>query len=1311
MTTFMRRILPILVIVGVLVSLTPGKVTAQSPWFSINPSSGPAGVGVIISGGGSFTPDQKGQILWDDGSYLGDAIIDGKGYPSGSFYIPGTAGPGVYDIILETDLEKAAASFTVIANKPTDTQEPVPIPYIKDFSLNPQTILAGDCATLYWSVSNAQSVMIFGDFGSQPVDASGSLKVCPPITTTYRISADGYKGADPPTVSASRELTVISNVTDTPSSTPSMTPNKFPGYINTPTFTPSRTPTKFPGLGIMPSITRTSTNALESPPPPPSGSTQITGNNIAPMQPIFDNQMSILGGSVSRVQRGSPCSGLNLGGVTTVIGFDDAPVGRLTDWYGGVTFGSDRAFVGIPPVSTHSGNHAVSSSFDTYNNLGSVNQPILVSFTHPVIAVGMYLGREAPSQYANESVVAVLTGYGATAGGTAGVVAQNEIDLPGQPTNIDRCLSISAPTGQPIRSVTLEYINSAGYSVYDRRWMDDLTFVYQSYVSSPDRPPVATITRPESSATITTDAVNLQFDITEDIGLNPTNGVTISINGSSNLINLPFVRDVTNPVHYQATTSLLRSFLRPFNTNTVRVVATDTAGQTGEAQVAFNFQPASAVDIIVEEVEVTQATQYFPDNHIPMYTNKPTLVRVYARILSGPTTLNGISGALCLGITRDSGCSNPIHPFSPVTLHSVASTTLSDLRNDLNLTLNFLVPMDWLRASEDPLNMTVYVNYNQENVQECCYENNFRSTNVYVSAGKLLNILILGINANGYHADLDFIGDLAAGLKDVYPVSRVQLYHQNELYYNLGTWDFCGTPPISGWANLSARLWILAQTAFYSTPDLHWFGLVPYEAISEPDYCSQDGIGVLPGPVAAGGSTSTDILGTIMRTAHELGHNYGLHHASSYGGADDPDPNYPDANGNIDQVGVNVRTSRLYRTTAGEVMSYHTASERWISAYNYEALSYDINTVAYNPFRSLRLISITRQTEPVGYLLGSGSITQQGIAFTSSFFKMVGQNPAWDGLPSGPYTMELQDVKGKVLFSRAFNVWQIGEAPSDLGEFSFIVPWFDGTTAVVFKHDGVEIGRRTASPHVPEVTVLSPNGGETWGGTGQQIISWTADDPDGEPLTYLVQSTCDNGKTWNPLGSELTETRLTVNLANMPGGKACMIRVLASDGINTGEGVSKGLFTVADKPPELFISNPQENNKLSPGWPVILLAQGTDVEDGSLPVGAMTWTSNRDGNLGSGDYLIASTQNMSPGDHTITLTGVDSNGQTASYTTQINLVAPPAAAVAESVISVKPLIPLWVIFVAGIVASGLIILTTVLIFLISRWKRRTNARP
>jgi len=162
-----------------------------------------------------------------------------------------------------------------------------------------------------------------------------------------------------------------------------------------------------------------------------------------------------------------------------------------------------------------------------------------------------------------------------------------------------------------------------------------------------------------------------------------------------------------------------------------------------------------------------------------------------------------------------------------------------------------------------------------------------------------------------------------------------------------------------------------------------------------------------------------------------------------------------------------------------------------------------------------------------------------------------------------------------------------------------------------------------------------------------------------------------------------------------------MIRLLASDGLNTSEDFPDGLLTVAAKPPQLYIGNPQDETTLPDGWPVILHAYGTDLEDGPLPPEtSFDWASDRDGQMGTGEWLIASSQNMSLGDHVITLTGTDSDGQKSTYTTKITVTAGEPAAVA------KQSLPLWLL-VAGIaLAAGLVAAGVTAVVLVLRRRRK-----
>ena len=66
---------------------------------------------------------------------------------------------------------------------------------------------------------------------------------------------------------------------------------------------------------------------------------------------------------------------------------------------------------------------------------------------------------------------------------------------------------------------------------------------------------------------------------------------------------------------------------------------------------------------------------------------------------------------------------------------------------------------------------------------------------------------------------------------------------------------------------------------------------------------------------------------------------------------------------------------------------------------------------------------------------------------------------------------------------------------------------------------------------------------------------------------------------------------------------------------------------------------------------IVLQGTGQDLEDGTLPDENLTWSSNKQGGLGSGPSL--GMNSLQPGLHIITLTATDSFGAKSSSTVQV----------------------------------------------------------
>ena len=200
------------------------------------------------------------------------------------------------------------------------------------------------------------------------------------------------------------------------------------------------------------------------------------------------------------------------------------------------------------------------------------------------------------------------------------------------------------------------------------------------------------------------------------------------------------------------------------------------------------------------------------------------------------------------------------------------------------------------------------------------------------------------------------------------------------------------------------------------------------------------------------------------------------------------------------------------------------------------------------------------------------------------------------------------------------------------------------------KYNRTESVARTVSAHAPTVTVVSPNGGETWPTSSIQTIVWNGSDLDGDSLTYNVLYSA-NGSTWVPVGTGITATQLAVNTAELAGGTAARVRVVATDGINTSRDESDATFTVGRKGPSAFILAPEADARFMPDTPLWLQGYAYDLEDGTFPDSAYRWTSNRDGDLGTGASNLVT---LSSGPHVITLMVTDSDGNTAIKTIRLS---------------------------------------------------------
>jgi len=399
--------------------------------------------------------------------------------------------------------------------------------------------------------------------------------------------------------------------------------------------------------------------------------------------------------------------------------------------------------------------------------------------------------------------------------------------------------------------------------------------------------------------------------------------------------------------------------------------------------------------------------------------------------------------------------------------------------------------------------------------------------------------------------------------------------------------------------------------------------------------------------------------------AHEIGHVY-------LGGHEEVDDDPL-------SCGVYLPEGYVYDFIKGRV-DYVKANSSWINFMGDPYCQYELGAVivrpwvsptAYNTILQARQTAWDTPTRPQVVSLGHNSKPQTvnwraeapftQVLYLSGYIdngKLVVLPPQIldtgevGSYPTGEYTANLEAADGSILASASFSMnYEKGENEADNpGMFSVEIPYPEGVARLAIVKDNTEQYALNKSANTPTLSVDQPGGGNQV--EGETAIDWNASDGDGDTLTYNVYYSTDKGISWQLLALDWPSPNLTIDGSLLPGSNEAIIRVSASDGLNTSSADSPP-FIVPKHAPTVSILPPDLEAELwVAGHPNLLAATADDVEDGWLPGEAYQWTSNKDGPIGQGNTLYAA---LSAGTHIVTVTVTDSDGQQASASVTINV--------------------------------------------------------
>ena len=204
-------------------------------------------------------------------------------------------------------------------------------------------------------------------------------------------------------------------------------------------------------------------------------------------------------------------------------------------------------------------------------------------------------------------------------------------------------------------------------------------------------------------------------------------------------------------------------------------------------------------------------------------------------------------------------------------------------------------------------------------------------------------------------------------------------------------------------------------------------------------------------------------------------------------------------------------------------------------------------------------------------------------------------------------------------------------------------------------NDNNVFGKIYISDNAPTASIDTPEVGQTFEGDKVEL-SWIGSDADGDTLTYRVFYSANDGESYDVVELDTTETSLTLDRSILPGSDNARFKVSVSDGARSTYSESPA-FSVKANPPSVRIITPSDNGIFVGRQGFLLNASGYDREDSILPSSAFQWHSSIDGELGQGNNISLSAEELTPGTHDITVKATDTSGMVATATHNIEIKA------------------------------------------------------
>lgn len=577
-------------------------------------------------------------------------------------------------------------------------------------------------------------------------------------------------------------------------------------------------------------------------------------------------------------------------------------------------------------------------------------------------------------------------------------------------------------------------------------------------------------------------------------------------------------------------------------------------------------------NVSLQALEITQVVQDL--NHsVPLIAKKPTVVRAYFDRPAGSSPIT-IRGVLRVG-TSATGTSQTIASLNKVVVNPADNGNLRAKRENLSLSLNFLLPASAITAGQRHFSIRTV---NEAGSGQAVPVTNPSARTVrFLKTPPLRVRLILLRYSTGSPPEVHLPTTLdralvKSWLKRAYPVAEVILSEVTVDSNN--AWEF-NCDQVNAQLSAIRNLDVSNGGVDHRT---HYYGLVADgNGANFMRGCAA--IPVTPNPAAVGsGPTGAADFGWDedgsygdWYTGHELGHTFGRWHPGSGCGESSNDPNFPYPDGQISDsngtfVGFDAGDNALGLPMAAlpgaqwhDVMTY--CSRQWLSYYTYNAIRDRL--VAEDALGSGLAADdagaefVANAAATLEVMMDSGDfINVIGIVnLTRETGKIEYVNPVSkvlvpESVDESPVTIREKNSDNEVLREIPAQIKLNSCANPDEDQTAivdFVTPYNPEIAALELLINGKIVD--TFSPgalETPNISLLSAVSADT-----STELAWDAAADADSNIRYNVQVSDDDGASWETVAVGKTTPDLTIDREQFQAAERLQVRVIATNGFRS----------------------------------------------------------------------------------------------------------------------------------------------------------------